>query len=82
MDTPTTVMSIWYAPNTTYGGNNDANATSVKLNIASLETADSGVYRCSANVVDSIGSEYIVDSPTGSGTISITVSTCKYHGVR
>ena len=70
-------MSSWDVPNTAYGGDNDANATSVDLNIASLETADSGVYSCSANVVDSSGSEYVVDSPTGSGTISIVVSKFK-----
>ena len=82
VDTPTTVMSRWYTPNTAYiyDGDNDANAISVNLNIVRLETADSGVYRCSANVVDSSGSEYVVDSSTGSGTISITVS--KYHKVQ
>ena len=78
VDTPSTVMSRWDAPNTAYDGDNDANATSVNLNIASLETADSGVYNCSANVVDSSGSEYVVDSTTGSGTISIVVSKCEF----
>ena len=77
VDTPTTVMSSWDTPNTTYGGDNDANATSVDLNIASLETADSGVYSCSANVVDSSGSEYIVNSATGNDAISIVVSKCR-----
>ena len=67
-------MSSWNAPNTAYGGDNENGATSVDLNIASLETADSGVYSCSANVVDSSGSEYVVDSITGNDTISIVVS--------
>ena len=74
VDTPTTVMPRWDVPNTAYGGDNEDDATSVDLNIASLETADSGVYSCSANVVDSSRSEYVVDSTTESGTISIVVS--------
>ena len=80
VDTPTTVMSSWDAPNIihVYGGDNDANTTSMDLNITSLETADSGVYSCSANVVDSSGSEYVVDSPTGNNIISIIVRKCEF----
>ena len=74
VDTPTTVISSWDTPNPTYGGDNDANATSVDLNIASLETADSGVYKCSANVVDCSGNEYVVDSTTAHASKSIIVS--------
>ena len=74
VDTPTTVLSSWNAPNTTYGGDNEADASSVDLNIASLETADSGNYMCSADVVDSSGSEYVVNSTTATDTTSIVVS--------
>ena len=77
VDTPTTVMSRWDAPNAAYDRDNDANATSVDLNIGSLETADSGVYLCLANVVESSGSKYVVDSTTGNNSISIVVSKCE-----
>ena len=53
---------------------NTANATSVLLDIASVQTADTGVYTCSASVTDSSGSVYVVDSAPATGTVSITVS--------
>ena len=78
VDTPTTVMSSWDAPNTAYDRDNEANASSVDLDIDSLETADSGDYMCSADVVDSSGSEYVVNSTTATDTISIVVSKYMY----
>ena len=49
-------------------------ATTLDLNIASVQTADTGVYTCSASVTDSSGSVYVVDSTSATDTVSITVS--------
>ena len=68
VDTPTTVMSSWTAPNHT------VNATSVELMISSVETADSGDYICSVRVTDSSGSEYVVDSEPETDSVNIVVS--------
>ena len=57
-----------------HGGQNTANATSVPLDIASVQTADTGVYTCSVSVTDSTGSMYIVDSNAASDTLRIIVS--------
>ena len=74
VDTPTTVMSSWTAPNGVYYRVNPVNDTSVELMISSVETADSGNYICAARVTDSSGSEYIVDSDVATYTVSILVS--------
>ena len=74
VDTAATIMSSWDAPDSVYDGQNTANATSVPLNIASVQTADTGVYTCSASVTDSSGSVYVVDSALATDTVSITVS--------
>ena len=72
--TPTTLMSSWTAPNSSYGRVNAVNDTSVELIIASVETADSGDYTCSATLTDSSGSSYIVNSQPANNSISVTVS--------
>ena len=70
VDTPTTVMSSWTAPNTdTVTGD-----TSVELMISSVETADSGDYICSATLTDSSGSGNIIKSEPVTETVTITVS--------
>ena len=74
VDTPTTVMSSWTAPNNAYNRVNAVNDTSVELMISSVETADSGDYICSARVTDSSGSEYTVDSDLATYNVSIIVS--------
>ena len=74
VDTAVTIMSSWDAPDSVYDGQNTANATSVPLNITSVQTADTGVYTCSASVTDSSGSVYVVDSALATDTVSITVS--------
>ena len=74
VDTPTTVMSSWTAPNNIYDEVNAVNDTSVELMISSVETADSGDYICAARVTDSCGNEYIVDSDLATYTVSILVS--------
>ena len=74
VDTPTTVMSSWTAPNSVYNRVNAVNDTSVELMIFSVETADSGDYICSARVTDSSGSEYVVDNDLATYTLSILVS--------
>ena len=78
VDTPTTVMSSWTAPNSVYSRVNAVNATSVELMISSVETADSGDYICSVRVTDSSGSEYVVDSELATDSVNIVVS--KFYG--
>ena len=74
VDTTATVISSWNAPDSMYDRQNTVNATSVYLDIDNLQTADTGVYTCSANVADSTGSMYVIDSAPATGTVSITVS--------
>ena len=74
VDTPTTVMSSWDAPNSTYDRDNTANETSVGLVISSVQTADSGDYICSASVTDSSDSVYVVDSDTATDMINVIIS--------
>ena len=77
MDTVTTIMSSWDYPGNMYDGPNIANSTSatnLDLNIASVQTADTGVYTCSANVTDSTDSVYVVHSALANGNVSIIVS--------
>ena len=74
VDTPTTVMSSWTAPNSVYNRINAVNATSVELMISSVETADSGEYICSVRVTDFSGSEYVVDSELATDSVNIVVS--------
>ena len=68
VDTPTTIMSSWTAPNNTVVG------ISVELMISSVETADSGDYTCSVRVTDSSGSEYVMDSELATDSVNIVVS--------
>ena len=74
VDTSTTVMSNWTAPNSVYNRINAVNATSVVLMISSVVTADSGDYICSVRVTDSSGSEYVVDSEPETDSVNIVVS--------
>ena len=74
VDTVTTVMSSWTAPNSSYDRENTASDTSVELDISSVQTSDSGDYICSASVTDSTNSVYVVDSQPANDTVSITVS--------
>ena len=74
VDTPTTVISNWTAPNSTYNRVNAVNATSVKLMISSVATEDSGGYTCSVRVADSSGSLYVTDSEHVNDMVNITVS--------
>ena len=74
VDTPTTAMSSWTAPNSTYNRVNTVISTSAELMISSVETADSGDYICSVRVTDSSGSEYVVDSELTTDSVNIVVS--------
>ena len=77
MDTAATIMSSWDAPDNARNTDSISTATiatSLDLNIASVQTADTGVYTCSASVTDSTGSVYVVDSEPASDAVSITVS--------
>ena len=75
VDTPTTVMSSWTAPDNTVIG------TSVELMISSVETADSGDYICSVRVTDSSGSEYVLDSELAIDSVNIVVSKCYWRSL-
>ena len=74
VDTPTTVMSSWDAPNSAYDRVNTVNEMSVGLVISSVQTADSGDYMCSASVTDSSDSVYVVDSDTATYMVNIIAS--------
>ena len=74
VDTAATLISSWDAPDSMYDVQNTNNATCVLLDIASVQTADTGVYTCSADKTDSTGSVYVVDSDPATHTVSITVS--------
>ena len=74
VDTATTVVSSWSAPNSTYDRENTGTGTSVELIISSVQTADSGDYICSACVTDSSDSVYVVDSQPANNSVTITVS--------
>ena len=78
VDTLTTVMSSWHAPNSAYDRDNTANEASVGLVISSVQTADSGDYICSASVTDSSDSVYVVDSDTATDMVNIIVSKSLY----
>ena len=79
VDTATTVMSSWTAPNSAYDRENTANDTSVELAISSVQTSDSGDYICSASVTDSTDSVYVVDSQPANDTVTIIVSKSLTH---
>ena len=74
VDTPTTVMFSWDAPNSDYDMNNTANELSVGLVISSILTVDSGDYICSASVTDSSDSVFVVDSDPATDMVNIIVS--------
>ena len=78
VDTAATIMSSWDAPDSTRNTDSTATATSatttLDLNIASVQTADTGVYTCSASVTDSTDSVYVMDSTSATDTVTITVS--------
>ena len=77
VDTAATIMSSWDAPDSTRNTDSTAiatSATTLDLNIASVQTADTGVYTCSASVTDSTDSMYVMDSTSATDTVTITVS--------
>ena len=74
VDTPTTVLSSWDAPNSDYDRVNTTNELIVRLNISSVQTADSGDYICSASMADSSDSVYVVNSDPATDMVNITVS--------
>ena len=77
MDTAATIMSSWDAPDNARNTDSTSTVTSaasLDLNIASVQTADTGVYICSASVTDSSGSVYVMNSTSTTDTVSIIVS--------
>lgn len=72
--TPSTVISNWTTPNSTYDTVNPVNDTSVELMISSVVTADSGEYICSATIADSSGSIFVLNSEPATDTINVTIS--------
>ena len=77
VDTAATIMSSWNAPDNARNTKSTANATSattLDLDITSVQTADTGVYTCSASVTDSTGSVYVMNSAPATDTVNVTVS--------
>ena len=66
-------MSNW----TISGHKRDVLTTSLELTKAVVETADSGMYICSARVTDSSGSPYVKDSELVTNETNVIVS--KFH---
>ena len=75
VDTPITVTPNWTFPDSGSEGHVEVhNDTRLELKVASVETADTGDYTCSARVTDSSESEYVIASDLGTHTIRIIVS--------
>ena len=74
VDTPFIILSNWTTPEIGHDRINDDNDTNAMLDISSVETADSGVYSCSARAIETSGSQYIVSSIVHTDTVNITVS--------
>ena len=79
VDTAATIMSSWDTPDNAQNTDSTATAMSaasldLNIDIASVQTADTGVYTCSASVTDSTDSVYVIDSASASDSFSITVS--------
>ena len=77
VDTAATIMSSWDAPDSARNTESTASATSattLELDIASVQTADTGVYTCSASVTDSSANVHVIDSEPTTNSVSITVS--------
>ena len=77
VDTAATIMSSWDAPDNARNTDSISTATiatTLDLNITSVQTADTGDYTCSASVTDSSGSVYVMNSTSATDTVSITVS--------
>lgn len=72
--TSITVRSNWTKPDDSYTVTNGYNDTSPALNISNVNTADRGVYNCSAIVYDSDNNQYILPSQPGHGSVKIVVS--------
>ena len=71
VDTQFIIHSIWTTPEIRINADNDTNPM---LNISSVETADSGVYSCTASAIDISGSQYILSSVIHNDTVDVTVS--------
>ena len=69
-------MSNWTTPTGSYDAMN-VNSTTVELTKAVVETADSGMYICSARVIDSSGNPYVEDSELVTNETNVVVS--KFH---
>ena len=72
VDTPFIILSNWTTPEIRH--DRITNNTNPTLNISSVETADSGVYSCTASAIDTSGSQYILSSVIHNDTVDVTVS--------
>ena len=71
VDTPTNIIFSWDAPNN--DGGSTVDDTSV-LMISNVVTSDSGDYICSATLIDSTDSMYIIDSEPDTANANVIVS--------
>ena len=74
VDTPFIILSNWTTSEIRHDRINDDNDTNAMLDISGVETADSGIYSCSARAIDISGSQYIMSSIIQNHTVSIIVS--------
>ena len=74
VDTSFIIQSNWTTPVMSHDRINTDNDTNPMLDISSVETADSGVYSCSARATDASDSQYILSSIFQNATVDITVS--------
>ena len=74
VDTPFIIQSNWTTPEIRHDRINDDNDTNAMLGIHNVETADSGVYSCTARAIDTSGSQYIISSVIHNDTVDIIVS--------
>ena len=68
------MISNWTTPDSRHEIFSQEIDTRLNLDIQSVETANTGDYICTAIVIDSSNSEYVMDSELGRDTAHITVS--------
>ena len=74
VDTSIILQSNWTTPVMSHDRVNPGNDATPTLNISSVETADSGIYSCTARAIDANGGQYILGSRIHTDMVDVTVS--------
>ena len=74
VDTSIILQSNWTTPVMSHDRVNADNDATPTLNISGVETADSGIYSCTARAIDANGSQYILGSRIHTDMVDVTVS--------